>query len=398
MNRTTFRGVLSVEEFRALWSAELLSVTGDQFARVALVVLVFDRTGSAAMAGLTYALTFVPALAGTLALSQVADQRPRRQVVVFVDGLRALVVAVMVIPGVDLLWQCVLVSVLSFVGGPYSAAQLALLRDLLSEEQYSVGMSLRQITVQAAQLAGVATGGLLSTAVSPQFCLAVNAFTFAASALLLGKRIRSRPAPAPASSSGRFVADGVTLVWSDPRRRAIFVMTFLGVCYVVPEGIAVAYVSEMGHGAVVVGLVLASCNAGAVIGLPIFVRFVTPDRQRVALAVVCVAVGIPLVPIALVDGIFVAMVAFAVSGALWAALVVMSASFLAELLPDASRSRGMGLASSANVAAQGMGIGVSGLVAEVVNPSWVIAIAGAVSVPLALWPSLSWLRSTAPPR
>ena len=41
---------LRVPEFRALWAAELVSVAGDQLARVGLSVLVFGRTGSAAWA------------------------------------------------------------------------------------------------------------------------------------------------------------------------------------------------------------------------------------------------------------------------------------------------------------------------------------------------------------
>lgn len=60
---------LRVREFRALWSAELLSVGGDPLPRVALAVLVYGRTGSAAWAAATYALTFLPALLGGVLLS-----------------------------------------------------------------------------------------------------------------------------------------------------------------------------------------------------------------------------------------------------------------------------------------------------------------------------------------
>src|SRR5260370_1105279 len=44
---TTFRDVFAVAEFRALLAAQLLSVIGDQLARVALTVLVYDRTAAA---------------------------------------------------------------------------------------------------------------------------------------------------------------------------------------------------------------------------------------------------------------------------------------------------------------------------------------------------------------
>lgn len=63
--RVTFGSALCVPEFRAMWvAAELFSVAGDQLARVALAILVFQRTDSATLTGLTYALTFVPSFFG----------------------------------------------------------------------------------------------------------------------------------------------------------------------------------------------------------------------------------------------------------------------------------------------------------------------------------------------
>src|SRR6478672_9582221 len=52
--KTTFRDVFAVAEFRALWMAQLLSVIGDQLARVALTVSVYDRTDSALLAAITF--------------------------------------------------------------------------------------------------------------------------------------------------------------------------------------------------------------------------------------------------------------------------------------------------------------------------------------------------------
>ena len=51
-----------------------VSVAGDQLARVALTVLVYGRTGSAAWAAATYALTFLPALLGGVLLGGLADR------------------------------------------------------------------------------------------------------------------------------------------------------------------------------------------------------------------------------------------------------------------------------------------------------------------------------------
>lgn len=69
-----FGEVLRVPEFRAMLLAELFSIVGDQLARVALALLVFQRTDSAALTALTYALTFVPSVLGGALLSGLADR------------------------------------------------------------------------------------------------------------------------------------------------------------------------------------------------------------------------------------------------------------------------------------------------------------------------------------
>jgi predicted MFS family arabinose efflux permease len=292
--QVTFRDVFTVGEFRAMWLAELLSFMGDHLARVALAVLVYARTGSAALTGLTYALTYIPAVVGALCLSGIADKRPRRQVIVAVDTARTLIVAAMAIPGIGLPFLCVMVALMSFLDGPYKAAQLALLRDVLDGRQYPVGLVVRQITMQTAQLVGFAGGGVLSAALSPQACLGIDAVTFAASASLIGRFVRSRPA-ARSPGDGRSFIAGTKVVWNEPRRRAIFLTTLLGLFLMAPEGVAVPYVAQLGYGTTMVGFVLASTGAGAIIGVSAFSRLVPAARWPAALPVACLTAGLPLV-------------------------------------------------------------------------------------------------------
>src|SRR5262245_51548455 len=81
-------GALSIVEFRALWLAYAQSIVGDQLARVALSILVFNRTGSPAWTAITYALTFLPALVAGVLLSGLADRHPRREVMMGADLAR----------------------------------------------------------------------------------------------------------------------------------------------------------------------------------------------------------------------------------------------------------------------------------------------------------------------
>ena len=77
----------------------MLSVAGDQLARVAITLLVFQRTGSALLAAITFAASIVPTFVGGVTLSGLADRLPRRQVMIACDLARVVLVAVMAIPG-----------------------------------------------------------------------------------------------------------------------------------------------------------------------------------------------------------------------------------------------------------------------------------------------------------
>src|SRR5260370_26398313 len=95
--RATFGAVFAVGEFRALWLAQVLSVAGDQLARVALTLLVFDRTHSALLAAVTFAASVVPTFVGGFTLSGLADRLPRRAGMIACDLMRVVLVVVMAV-------------------------------------------------------------------------------------------------------------------------------------------------------------------------------------------------------------------------------------------------------------------------------------------------------------
>ncbi|WP_409494306.1 hypothetical protein [Amycolatopsis sp. cmx-11-12] len=70
-----WRAALAIEDFRALWIAEIVASAGEQFARAAMAVLVLARTGSGPLAGLTYALPFLPAVAVRSSRESPTDTR-----------------------------------------------------------------------------------------------------------------------------------------------------------------------------------------------------------------------------------------------------------------------------------------------------------------------------------
>ncbi len=137
--RISMLSLLHNLEFRTLIITQFFSLAGDQLARVALSVLVFNRTDSALQAAIAYALTFVPAAIGGPLLSGLADRRPRRSVMIASDLVRAPLIGLIAIPSIPLPLALGLLALAGLFEAPFEAARGALLPDVLSAERYPTG-------------------------------------------------------------------------------------------------------------------------------------------------------------------------------------------------------------------------------------------------------------------
>lgn len=384
--------VFRVAEFRALWAAELVSVAGDQLARVALAVLVFDRTSSAAWAAGVYALTFLPALAGGVALGWLADRCPRREVMIGADVARAVGIALMAVPGLPIVVLAVLLTAVVLLGAPHTAAQGALLPEVLPGEAYERGLAVRHITNQSAQVAGFACGGIAVAVLGAGPALLVDAATFALSALVLAAGVRRRPRPQPECSAGRVggVLDGFVVIFTDPRRRALVLLAWIVGCYVVPEALAAPYAAQIGVGPVGVGLLMAADPLGSVLGVWLFVRFVPPDVRVRLIGVLAVGAGLPLLVCLARPGVAVTFGCWAAAGMFATAYLVQTQACFVRATPDAVRGRALGVAASGIVAAQGLAVLGGGALADVTDAATAIAISGGVGAVLAFGGALAW--------
>lgn len=375
--------VFTLREFRALWSAEVVSILGDQLARVAFSVLVYERTSSAALSAAVYALTFLPALLGGALLGWVADRYPRRRVMIGSHLTRAALVMPMAWPGLPLPVLCALIVVLVLAGSPHSAAQGALLPEILRGDLLERGYAVRQVTGQLAQVAGFATGGALLALLSPHAALVMNSVTFVLSAAVLAFGVAPRPAPAPAAGAVRSwsgdIAAGARTVFADPSRRTLAVVVWLAGTYIAPEGVAAPYAAQLGAGPVAVGLLLAAIPAGSVVGAIVFTRWVPQRTRERWMLPLAVAAGVPLMVSALAPSVAAITVLWALSGAAVAAALIQAQAGFVRRTPAEARGRATGLAAAGLIGAQGLGLLTAGLLAEWSSPGVAVAVTAAVA-------------------
>ena len=378
--RVTYGDVFRVAEFRALWSAQLLSVAGDQLARVALTVLVYDRTRSAVLAAVTFIMGVVPVFLGGIFLSGLADRLPRRAVMIGCDVVRLLLVLVMTIPGVPLAGLVGLLFVVTMLSAPFNSARAAMYPEILAGERYVVGTAVTLTTFQLAQVLGFAGGGVLVGLFGVRTSLLADAATFAASALLVRLGVAARAIPPtgarPAGAVSGMVA-GVRLVFGNPALRTPMLFGWLAALYNAPEGIATPFAQVLGGGPITVGLLLAFPAAGYVLGALAFGRLAGTRRRARLMAPLAVACCALLVPIGLDPGLPATLVILAASGACACYQVAANSGFVAAA-PPGQRSQAFGLATAGMSLGQGAAMVLAGAAVQDFAPGTVIAAAGAI--------------------
>ena len=382
----SFWSALQVREFRLVWLAAVQSSAGDQLARIAIVLLVFARTGSAAISALTYALTFLPALVGGVFLSGLADRYPRRAVMVTCDLIRlALLVALafttLTTPVID-----GLLVILVLAGAPFSAASTAVLPDVLPQRNYVAGVSLGVVSGQLAQLFGFAAGGACVAFLGMRNTFLLDAATFAVSASLIRLGLANRPAPVaePGADAGHSsylgrLTVGVRVVCQDPLLRCLLPLAWLPVFFIAPEAIAPAYARSLGGGATATGLLMAAMPAGTAIGAWTYARRGSDEQRARAVPYLAAAAAGSLVGAWLSPNLMVSLGLWLLCGFFSAYTVSVMTRFVRRT-PAQLRGQVVGLGASGLIAMQGIGSVLAGMMAAVWSPAVAVGAAGLAGV------------------
>ena len=197
--------------FRRYWSAQTISMFGDQISSIALpLVAVLALHANAAQMGFLAALEWLPSLMFGLHAGALVDRRGRRrQTMITADlGRAALLISIPVCyaAGVLTLWQLYGVafgvgtlSILFVVSDP------AIFVSLVPEDKYVNGQSLVYGSRAISFVGGPSVGGILVQLLSAPGAVLADALSFLGSAFFLA---RIRPAGAAQGRAGQGHAHG----------------------------------------------------------------------------------------------------------------------------------------------------------------------------------------------
>ena len=355
-------------------------------------LLVYARSGSAAISALTYGLTFLPALVGGVLLSGLADRYRRRTVMISCDLLRLVLLLGLASVRLSTAAVDVVLVLLVLVDAPFSAAAAAVVPDVLPQRHYVAGVSLGVITNQTAQLLAFAGGGACVAFLGVRSTLLLDAATFAVSAALIRYGLADRPAPTrpggTESAGGREsylaqLAGGVRLVCSHRLLRYLMLFAWLPVFYIAPEAIAPAYARSLGGGASAAGLLMAAMPAGTALGAWVYGRRGSDAARAAAVPYLAAGAGAVLIGSWLSPNLIVALVLWVLCGFFGTYQISVMTRFVRHT-PAHQRGQAVGLAASGLIAVQGIGCVAAGLLAVRYNPAAAVGLAGVAGVAVVL--------------
>jgi len=250
----SFRTVLENDAFRKLWIAQVVSGFGDRVHEIALLFIVFERTGDPLLVAATAAASTIPELLLSVPAGAVADRFDRKRILVGSSVLRGCsVLAIPPLAAAGLLVPAVLsVAVVAGAAESFaSPARNAMVPNVVAESRLDAANGLSRMTESLLRFL-YAAGGALIALVGVEGAFYVDAATFFAAAVVLATlpagvgRETGRTEEA-AFDAGELLADardGVAYVVGSPILSSLVVLSGLTAFAMAPLGVVIPFYSE----------------------------------------------------------------------------------------------------------------------------------------------------------
>jgi predicted MFS family arabinose efflux permease len=395
----SIRAALGYPAFRFLLAGLAVSQIGDWLYNLALVTLVYQRTGSIMWAGVATGARVVPMVVLGPVGGVIADRFDRRRVMVASDLLRLVLMlglALVASAGLPIVLAPVIAALATTAGTPYLACVSGSTPRLVRDGDLPGANAARSAVTSLGIMVGPALGGVLLVLGSPGLAFVVNAVTFGA-AVACVVVIRDRDAFAVASPAGgrmalggaigstlHGIADGAAALRAHPAAiRLVGADLTCSVVYGMQTVVLVLVARQAGLGLHGYGYLLAALGVGAMVGTSLAGRALRlPSRLGLALPMGLVGLSMLAMPAARWGA--VAILLACVNGAGAILVEVMTETGLQRMLPAEVFGRAYGLAIPASVAGIVVGSLIAPLLVSALGLNGSLAACGAVALGYAL--------------
>jgi predicted MFS family arabinose efflux permease len=264
------RHLLDHPSFRRLWLAGLLSFTGSEMSRIALLLYLVSARDSVAGVAVLVALKTLAAALVAPAAGVIVDRLDKRTVMIAADLARAVfMTTVLVAPVPPVIY--VMATLESMATAIFEPARSATIPLVVARPDIAAANGLHRTAMNLTMMAGPIAGAELFTLAGLRATLAIDVLTYLASAVLIA-RCRVCSAPVDTSAARPAFADEIREGWDYLRSdSALLQLAWLFFVSMLCGGlwvpIAPFFVRDtLGASERLLGVQLAAFGAGGIVG------------------------------------------------------------------------------------------------------------------------------------
>jgi MFS family permease len=362
------------------------AIVGRYAVFLAVTLYTYHVGGVTAVAIVTAVRQTLAALAAPYA-GALADRFRREHVMLASDVARfafTAAMAVFVHEGAPAITVYAAATIVSVAGAVFRPAEASLTASVARSPEELTAANVASSTFDSVGIfIGPALGAVLVAATGYTWAFAVIALAFATSGLFVA-RIRDVPAREPdgrrdEDGSGS-VREGLRTISSEPRLGLLFAL-YGAQCFVAGSlgvlEIPMA-LSLLGTGNAGVGLLQSACGVGAIAGAALSVMLIARTRLASDLGLGLVLWGAPLLLIAALPHLWVALVALAILGAGNSIVDIAGVTLIQRTAPPAAAGRVFGVLEGMIVAALALGALVTPPIVNALGTRSSLVVVGAI--------------------
>jgi MFS family permease len=395
-------------DFKVLLGSQGISSLGDGVSFTALPLLVLALTGSGFAMGVVGALQTLPDLFLGMVAGAIADRSDRKRMMFLADlgraGLTALIPISVAIGGPTMVVILLVAAPMSILRSFFLAGYTASVPALVGRSQVGQANSYFEAIYSMGYIVGPAIAGVLAATIGPGPTLAIDAFSFALSALGLFfvRRDLRAPVDRPRRRLVTEIREGIDFIAANPTLRTVILFWGATSILLAPlvTALAVHVTRDLGDPPSVLGLILASYGVGTVLGSLLAARRIGRGRVAEILLGGNIVIGLALVVLAVSVEIPIQVAAAFVAGIAQSMVLVTYITLRTAYSPDDLLGRIGSTARTISLGLQPVGLLVGGALIDLTSGSETIAIIGVAvaTVSLVFAPIAAMRRATLVPR
>jgi MFS family permease len=336
--------VFRSRSFNLFFAGQSLSYLGDGLRTIAMPLLVYHLTGSAAALGFSYALEFAPFALFGLVGGSLADRLNRRGLMIVCDFARFAIMASWTVAyGMHLLTIPMIylgLVVLSVCGAVFQGCQASSIPYILGKDRATQAVAALIATEQTSQLIAPPLGGAIFAITGPLPALIVNAFTYLTSQVSIALVPTFGPDEPSGLPSWREVASdiaaGFRFLFTDA---AMLQLTVLGAVFnffgLMTGAVFIPFLKrDLGATDLTVGLMLGAAAIGSIAGSVAASRVPRNWTLGRVLQISYVLDGLLFLPVVFTHSVVIAATFMAITNALVVFEIAQIVGWRMRIIPE----------------------------------------------------------------